>query len=128
IIERLGTSRTAVEHARLLVLTQEMQIHRHDIINKDEVTLLTTIHITIPATKQKHMTVATVLQHIVISHRGHTTFVLLLWTIDIEVTQADHWCTQTIQMTTQHLVELKLGIAVDVQRRFVAEVLSIQGT
>src|SRR5690606_14110521 len=35
---------------------------------------------------------------------------------------------QAIQMAAQHLVEQKLGIAVDVQRCFVAEILDIQGT
>src|SRR5690606_28168546 len=105
----------------------EMQIDVHHVVDMNEVAHLSAVIVTVPAAEQAHVAVLYELIEVVEGYRRHATFVLFLRPIHVEVTQTDHRRSQVAHATPQHLIEQVLGIAIDIEWRFIGRVFHVDG-
>ncbi len=116
VLERLGTTSTAVEDAGVLRILPEPEVHLADVIHIDEVAHLTAVGETVAAFEQLGILALLHLSVEVEGNRGHGALVLLARAIDVEVLEADYLRVDLRHPAAHILVEQLLGVTVDVER------------
>ena len=119
VVEGLAAPRAHVEDARLVRVVQEPEVHRHGVADMDEVAPLLTIAVAIRPLEQTHLAAFVDLVVEVKGHARHAALVLLPRAIDVEIAEAHHLGLRLRQDVAHILIELELGIAIDVERLLV---------
>src|ERR1700756_2754423 len=102
----------------------EPQVHGADVVDVDEVAALLAVAVAVAALEQLALAGLEDLVVEVEGGAGHLALVLLAGPVHVEVTETHHLALEArLDAAAQVLVEQELGIAVDVERRFVAPLL-----
>src|SRR6266850_647927 len=116
IVEGLRSAGAAVENARLPGIVEEIQVHLHHVLDRDEIAPLLASGVPAAALEQFHLSGLPELVEAMECDRSHALLVRLPRTIDVEVTQPGHLRRVVLPAPAHQLVEEKLRKTVDVQR------------
>ena len=118
----------AVENTTDFRMLPEIEVNLHNILNVNKVARLLTGSVTSIFTKKAYLMLGLPLVVHLVNHRSHFALVVLLGTIDIEITQTYHLALCCGQQTTQIIIKEKLGEGIHIQRflagRLLAEAMS----
>src|SRR5258706_7221479 len=117
VVEALGAAGADVEHTRD-GMVEEVQVHAHRVLHRDEIANLLARAIAVAALEEANASLGQVLVEKMEGDRSHAALVRLARTIHVEVAKARDLRAAPGEAAAHHLVEEKLRIPVDVERRF----------